>query len=43
MFNLILNKYALLQKLSRKPKKLIGKPWLSKGILILIKTKHKLF
>ena len=31
-----------LQKLSRKQKKLNGKPWLSKGILISIKTKHKL-
>ena len=42
MFNSVLNKHAPLQKLSRKQKKLNGKPWLSKGILISIKTKHKL-
>ena len=40
MFNSVLNKHASLQKLSRKQKKLNGKPWLSKGILISIKTKH---
>ena len=42
MFNSVLNKYAPLQKLCRKQKQLNGKPWLSKGILLSIKTKHKL-
>ena len=42
MFNSVLNKHAPLQKLSRSQKQLNGKPWLSKGILISIKTKHKL-
>ena len=42
MFNSVSNKHAPLQKLSRIQKKLNGKPWLSKDILISIKTKHKL-
>ena len=43
MFNSVLNKHAPLQKLYRKQKQLNGKSWLSKDILISIKTKHKLF
>ena len=42
MFDLILNKYPTLRKLSCKQKQLNGKPWLLKGFLMSIKTKHKL-
>ena len=42
-FENVLDKYAPLQKLSRKEKRLTEKPWISKGILKSIKTKNKLF
>ena len=42
-FSEILNKHAPLQKTSKKSKKQIMKPWITKGILKSIKTKNKLF
>ena len=42
-FNSVVNKFAPLQKASRKEKWLHAKPWLTKGLLKLIKRKHALF
>ena len=37
-----INIHALLKKLSRKQKRLINKPWITKGLLISIKKKQKM-
>ena len=42
-FQSILNKHAPFIKLSRKKKKLSQKPWISKGLLVSIKKKNRLF
>ena len=38
-----LNSHAPLKPMSRREKKLNEKPWITKGILISIRTKNKLF
>ena len=38
----IINKHAPIQKASRKQKRFLKKPWLTKGPIISIKTKQKL-
>ena len=43
LFEIILNKHALLKIMSRKQQRMHRKPWISKGILKSIKTKNKLF
>ena len=43
IFNDTLNNHAPLRKQTRKERKLKSKPWLTKGILIFLKHKNKLF
>ncbi len=43
IFSLVLDKHAPLRQQNRKERKRSKKPWLTKGILKSIKTKHKLF
>ena len=43
IFKSTLDKHAPLTPMSRREKKLSDKPWITKGILISIKTKNKLF
>ena len=37
-----IDKHALLQKISRRKRKLLSKPWITKGILVSIKNKQKM-
>ena len=36
-----IDKHAPLQKISRKKRKLLSKPWITKGILVSMKNKQK--
>ena len=38
-----INKHAPLTKASRKKRKLMNKPWITKGILVSIRRKQKLY
>ena len=41
-FRTCLNKYAPLKRASRKKRKLMSKPWITKGIIVSIRKKQKL-
>ena len=42
-FETVLNKHVPLRTMTRKERRLSEKPWITKGILISIKRKNKLF
>ena len=42
-FKHVIDKHAPLRKLSRRQKKLPAKPWITKGILVSIKKKQKMY
>ena len=42
-FKTVLNKHVALRTMTRKEKKLSEKPWITKGILVSLKMKNKLF
>ena len=42
-FRTCLNKYAPLKRASRKKRKLLSKPWITKGIFVSIRKKQKLY
>ena len=43
VFNSVLDKHAPMRPMSRKEKRLTDKPWITKGVLISIKTKNRLY
>ena len=43
VFNSVLDRHAPMRPMSRKEKRLTDKPWITKGILISIKTKNRLY
>ena len=43
VFNSVLDRHAPMRQMSRKEKRLTDKPWITKGILISIKTKNRLY
>ena len=43
MFNSIFDRHAPLRLMARQKNRLSDKPWITRGILISIKTKNKLF
>ena len=43
LFNSVLDRYAPMRPMSRKEKRLIDKPWITKGILTSDKTKNRLY
>jgi len=43
IFQTIINKHAPLRKLSRREKQLQAKPWITRGLLISIKNKNRMF
>ena len=40
-FNILIEKFMPVKKMSRKRKSFLGKPWLTKGLKISIRTKNK--
>ena len=43
VFNSVLGRHAPMRPMPRKKKRLTDKPWITKGILISIKTKNRLY
>ena len=41
--NLVIDRHAPLKKLSRRQRRFKSKPWITKGLYNLIKTKRRMF
>ena len=42
-FNTIVNKHALMKKLSGRKRKVLSKPWITTGLKVSIRMKNKLY